>query len=49
VIVVDVDPARWSECDCWWDVGLPETSHSADHEKAVRQWNQGRAHQRRGT
>ncbi|MBU6440176.1 MAG: 3D-(3,5/4)-trihydroxycyclohexane-1,2-dione acylhydrolase (decyclizing) [Betaproteobacteria bacterium] len=48
VIVVDVDPARWSECDCWWDVGLPETSHSADHEKAVREWNQGRAHQRRG-
>ena len=48
VIVVDIDPARWSECDCWWDVGLPEVPHSADHERAVSEWNKGRALQRRG-
>ena len=48
VIVVDIDPGRWSECDCWWDVGLPEIAHSSDHRRAVNQWNEGREHQRRG-
>ena len=48
VIVVDTDPGRWSECDCWWDVGLPAQPHSPEHQRAVDDWNQGRALQRRG-
>ena len=32
--VVDIDPGRWSACDCWWDVGLPEVPQSADHARA---------------
>lgn len=48
VIVVDIDPRRWSECDCWWDVGLPGQPHSAEHRRAVDHWNRGRALQRRG-
>ena len=48
VIVVDTDPARWSECDCWWDVGLPGHAHSPTHARAVDGWNEGRGLQRRG-
>jgi 3D-(3,5/4)-trihydroxycyclohexane-1,2-dione acylhydrolase (decyclizing) len=48
VIVADIDPSRWSACDCWWDVGLPEVAHSPEHAQAVTEWNKGRAQQRRG-
>jgi 3D-(3,5/4)-trihydroxycyclohexane-1,2-dione acylhydrolase (decyclizing) len=48
VIVVDIDPSRWSTCDCWWDVGLPAQPHSPEHKRAVDDWNQGRTLQRRG-
>lgn len=48
VIVADIDPQRWSACDCWWDVGLPEVAHSPEHAQAVTEWNKGRAQQRRG-
>jgi 3D-(3,5/4)-trihydroxycyclohexane-1,2-dione acylhydrolase (decyclizing) len=48
VIVVDTDPGRWSECDCWWDVGLPAQHHSPEHQSKVDGWNEGRALQRRG-
>jgi 3D-(3,5/4)-trihydroxycyclohexane-1,2-dione acylhydrolase (decyclizing) len=48
VIVADIDASRWSSCDCWWDVGLPEVPHSPAHERAVADWNEGRAQQRRG-
>jgi 3D-(3,5/4)-trihydroxycyclohexane-1,2-dione acylhydrolase (decyclizing) len=47
-IVVDIDASRWSTCDCWWDVGLPEVPHSPAHEKAVAEWNEGRLRQRPG-
>lgn len=47
-IVVDIDASRWSSCDCWWDVGLPEVPHSPAHEKAVAEWNEGRLLQRPG-
>ncbi|MGR0280214.1 3D-(3,5/4)-trihydroxycyclohexane-1,2-dione acylhydrolase (decyclizing) [Marinomonas dokdonensis] len=48
VIVVDIDPTKWSSCDCWWEVGLPEITRNEKVEKAVQNFNQGRAHQRRG-
>ncbi|WP_299495563.1 3D-(3,5/4)-trihydroxycyclohexane-1,2-dione acylhydrolase (decyclizing) [uncultured Shewanella sp.] len=51
VIVVDIDPispAAWSQCDCWWEVGLPEVTHSKDAEKKVSDWEAGRSAQRRG-
>lgn len=47
-IVVDIDASRWSSCDCWWDVGLPEVPHSQAHAKAVADWNEGRLRQRPG-
>jgi 3D-(3,5/4)-trihydroxycyclohexane-1,2-dione acylhydrolase (decyclizing) len=48
VIVADIDASRWSECDCWWDVGLPQLARSDEHARAVAEWNKGRAQQRRG-
>ena len=48
VIVVDIDPATWSSCDCWWDVGLPEVTRSDTQAQAVQAWNAGRASQRPG-
>jgi 3D-(3,5/4)-trihydroxycyclohexane-1,2-dione acylhydrolase (decyclizing) len=48
VIVVDIDPTQWSDCDCWWDVGLPEISRSEAQAQAVQAWNAGRALQRHG-
>ena len=51
VIVVDIDPvspAAWSKCDCWWEVGLPEVTDNQDTAKKVAEWEEGRAHQRRG-
>jgi 3D-(3,5/4)-trihydroxycyclohexane-1,2-dione acylhydrolase (decyclizing) len=48
VIVVDIDPTQWSSCDCWWDVGLPEITHSEAHAQAVGTWRMGQAQQRQG-
>jgi 3D-(3,5/4)-trihydroxycyclohexane-1,2-dione acylhydrolase (decyclizing) len=48
VIVIDIDPTKWSSCDCWWEVGLPEITRNETVEKAVNDFNQGRTHQRRG-
>ncbi|GAB3484159.1 3D-(3,5/4)-trihydroxycyclohexane-1,2-dione acylhydrolase (decyclizing) [Marinomonas epiphytica] len=48
VIVVDIDPTKWSSCDCWWEVGLPEITRNQKVETAVNKFNQGRAHQRPG-
>ncbi|MCL1127703.1 3D-(3,5/4)-trihydroxycyclohexane-1,2-dione acylhydrolase (decyclizing) [Shewanella surugensis] len=51
VIVVDIDPvspAAWSQCDCWWEVGLPEVTHSKEAAKKVSDWEAGRSAQRRG-
>ncbi|MEP0072064.1 MAG: 3D-(3,5/4)-trihydroxycyclohexane-1,2-dione acylhydrolase (decyclizing) [Marinomonas sp.] len=48
VIVVDIDPTKWSSCDCWWEVGLPEITRNEKVEKAVNNFNAGRTHQRRG-
>ena len=47
-IVIDVDPAVWSSCDCWWDVGLPAIPHSAEQQVCVDEWNLGRSQQRLG-
>ena len=48
VIVIETDPAAWSECDCWWEVGLPEEIDAGTTGKAVDAWKQGKRHQRRG-
>jgi 3D-(3,5/4)-trihydroxycyclohexane-1,2-dione acylhydrolase (decyclizing) len=48
VIVLDIDATRWSNCDCWWDVGLPEITRSEEHARVVTEWNDGRQLQRRG-
>ena len=48
VIVIETDPAAWSECDCWWEVGLPEEIDAGTTGKAVDAWMQGKRHQRRG-
>ncbi|WP_298770693.1 3D-(3,5/4)-trihydroxycyclohexane-1,2-dione acylhydrolase (decyclizing) [uncultured Shewanella sp.] len=51
VIVVDIDPvsaAAWSQCDCWWEVGLPEITHNQNTAKKVSDWEAGRSIQRRG-
>ena len=47
-VVIDTDSSKWSTCDCWWDVGLPEKSHSESHQQLVDEWNQGRLKQRHG-
>ena len=48
VIVIETDPAAWSECDCWWEVGLPAHTGSGTTGKAVDDWKRGKRHQRRG-
>lgn len=48
VIVIDIDPTKWSSCDCWWEVGLPDIARTEKVEQAVSNFNQGRSHQRRG-
>lgn len=48
VIVIDIDPTKWSSCDCWWEVGLPEIARTEKVEKAVANFSEGRAHQRPG-
>ena len=48
VIVIETDPAAWSECDCWWEVGLPEETDSGTTVEVVDDWKQGKRHQRRG-
>jgi len=51
VIVVDIDPvspAAWSNCDCWWEVGLPEVTRNDQTAKKVSDWEEGRVDQRRG-
>lgn len=47
-IVVDIDRSKWSECDCWWDVGLPDVTRSAVQEQKVSAWKEGRQFQRHG-
>lgn len=48
VIVTDIDPTKWSSCDCWWEVGLPEEIRDERTEKAVASFSEGKTHQRRG-
>lgn len=48
VIVVDIDPTKWSSCDCWWEVGLPEIARTENVEQAIANFSEGRTHQRRG-
>ncbi len=48
VIVVDIDPTKWSKCDCWWEVGLPEVTRDERTAKAVADWEENRVHQRVG-
>lgn len=48
VIVIDIDPTKWSSCDCWWEVGLPEIVRTETVEHAVNNFSKGRVHQRRG-
>jgi 3D-(3,5/4)-trihydroxycyclohexane-1,2-dione acylhydrolase (decyclizing) len=51
VIVVDIDPvspAAWSQCDCWWEVGLPEVTRNEGTEQKVADWQEGKNLQRRG-
>ncbi|OMH38805.1 3D-(3,5/4)-trihydroxycyclohexane-1,2-dione acylhydrolase (decyclizing) [Motiliproteus sp. MSK22-1] len=48
VIVVDVDPHKWSECDCWWQVGLPAVSRDKRTAEAVANFEEGRGFQRPG-
>ena len=48
VIVTDIDPTKWSSCDCWWEVGLPEMSRDERTEKAVASFSSGKTLQRRG-
>jgi len=48
VIVIDIDPTKWSSCDCWWEVGLPEIIRNEKVENAVAEFAEGRTHQRRG-
>ncbi|KZM43046.1 3D-(3,5/4)-trihydroxycyclohexane-1,2-dione hydrolase [Marinomonas sp. SBI22] len=48
VIVVDIDSTKWSSCDCWWEVGLPEVTRDERTEKAVSDFSAGRTHQRPG-
>jgi 3D-(3,5/4)-trihydroxycyclohexane-1,2-dione acylhydrolase (decyclizing) len=48
VIVTDIDGTKWSSCDCWWEVGLPEVIRDERTEKAVANFSEGKTHQRRG-
>ena len=48
VIVVDIDPTKWSSCDCWWEVGLPEVTRNEKVTQAVADWEEKRVYQRRG-
>ncbi|MBR9879122.1 MAG: 3D-(3,5/4)-trihydroxycyclohexane-1,2-dione acylhydrolase (decyclizing) [Gammaproteobacteria bacterium] len=48
VIVVDIDPTKWSSCDCWWDVGLPQQVPDGVDAERVAAMDAGRVHQRRG-
>ncbi|MFT2109566.1 3D-(3,5/4)-trihydroxycyclohexane-1,2-dione acylhydrolase (decyclizing) [Marinomonas sp. 2405UD68-3] len=48
VIVVDIDPTKWSSCDCWWEVGLPEIARTESVAQAIANFSEGRTHQRRG-
>jgi len=41
-------PAAGRAAICWWDVGLPEVTHSAERRRAVAEWTKGRERQRRG-
>ncbi|MEH6577491.1 MAG: 3D-(3,5/4)-trihydroxycyclohexane-1,2-dione acylhydrolase (decyclizing) [Amphritea sp.] len=48
VIVIDIDSTKWSSCDCWWEVGLPEVTRNESTEIAVANFGEGRKHQRPG-
>jgi 3D-(3,5/4)-trihydroxycyclohexane-1,2-dione acylhydrolase (decyclizing) len=48
VIVTDIDASKWSTCDCWWEVGLPEMIRDERTEKAVASFSEGKTHQRPG-
>lgn len=48
VIVVDIDATKWSSCDCWWDVGLPEVVREDVDDERVAEMNAGRVYQRPG-
>ena len=48
VIVIDIDPTKWSSCDCWWEVGLPEIARTKKVEQAIENFSEGRTHQRPG-
>ncbi|WP_263080905.1 3D-(3,5/4)-trihydroxycyclohexane-1,2-dione acylhydrolase (decyclizing) [Endozoicomonas sp. Mp262] len=48
VIVVDIDPDAWSECDCWWEVGLPKVTRDENTAKAIADWEESRKYQRPG-
>lgn len=48
VIVVDIDPTKWSSCDCWWEVGLPEVVRTDKVKQAIANFSKGQTHQRRG-
>ncbi|MEH6650371.1 MAG: 3D-(3,5/4)-trihydroxycyclohexane-1,2-dione acylhydrolase (decyclizing) [Motiliproteus sp.] len=48
VIVIDIDSTKWSSCDCWWEVGLPEVTRDERTETAVANFSENRKHQRPG-
>ncbi|WP_020681164.1 3D-(3,5/4)-trihydroxycyclohexane-1,2-dione acylhydrolase (decyclizing) [Marinobacterium rhizophilum] len=48
VLVLDIDSTKWSSCDCWWDVGLPEVTRNERTAKAVSDFGLGRKYQRQG-
>ena len=48
VLNIDIDPTVWSSVDAWWEVGLPEVTDREAVKAAVKQWDEGRQHQRRG-
>ncbi|RVU84708.1 3D-(3,5/4)-trihydroxycyclohexane-1,2-dione acylhydrolase (decyclizing) [Leucothrix sargassi] len=48
VLSVDIDHTAWSSVDTWWEVGLPEVTEREEVKQAVKNWDEGRAHQRRG-
>ena len=48
VIVIETDPAAWSDCDCWWEVGLPEDAGDETTRIVMNDWKQGKRRQRRG-
>ena len=48
VLTIDIDPTVWSSVDTWWEVGLPEVTEREEVKEAVKKWDEGRLHQRRG-